>query len=259
MRMPDRIWVGFKMQSLDRVWGEDWSVVMDTAYVHGDIHAALEAENAELKAKLAECEKALDQAIDRANLELADVVNDKYYAELNQRLPVWDHRHPELAAHLRKQQSADVTFEERLNKMQTEIDTMRAELKAESQPKQTGWVPEDGELCLLWLDDGDIATWAWTERKNVHNVLTQGRLAPNTEKGRSWLEAQRDRAASQWRSDNEAFEVNEVTYYFSCLLRRVVNIVYSPAHRYPYPLHKTAESAETDRGWVMRLLEGRGW
>ena len=87
--------------------------------------AALEAENAELRetvaferarADVAEekelfLEKALDQAIDRANLEIADVVSDKYYAELNQRLPVWDHRHPELAVHLTERQSADAQKE----------------------------------------------------------------------------------------------------------------------------------------------------
>jgi hypothetical protein len=136
-----------------------------------------------------------------------------------------------------------------------------AELKATSEPKQTGWVPKEGDHILLLAQCGTICEKRYSVEMDATwpHILAQGRLAPNTPEGRSWLEAQRDRAASQWRSDNEEFEDGEVTYYFSCLLRRVVNIVYSPAHRHPYPLHKAAESAETDRGWATRLLEGRGW
>lgn len=151
-----------------------------------------------------------------------------------------------------------MTFEERLSKMQTEIDAMRAELKAEAEPKQTGWVPKDGEGALVLYADGGIGEYMFGSDTS-RRLLPQGRLAPNTEKGRSWLEAQRDRAASQWRSDNEEFEVNEEVWYF-CPFTRITSVrKYSPHCRFYYPLHKTAESAETDRGWVTRLLEGRGW
>ena len=48
--------------------------------------------------------KCLEQAIERADLQLVEP-SDIGYCELGQRLPVWEHKHPELAAYLKEKEN----------------------------------------------------------------------------------------------------------------------------------------------------------
>lgn len=80
--------------SYDNVVVESWKNAL----------AEANAEIERLKARNEFLEKVAEQAVERANLRAA-TADDNGYCELNQSLPVWAHRHPELLGHLKEKEN----------------------------------------------------------------------------------------------------------------------------------------------------------